>query len=73
LGRRDLAIDFFSRSLELRDDRIVREALARTCEHHFQDLSDASMETVRRIGEEDDSVQRQPAADSPIDSERGRG
>ena len=72
LGRRDMAIDFFSRSLELRDDRDVRQALAQTCEHHFHDLSDASLETVRRAGT-DDSVQRQPAADSPIDSERGRG
>ena len=44
LGRTDLAIDFLSRSLELRDDRIVRQYLAQTCADHYQELSSASME-----------------------------
>lgn len=48
LGRTDLAIDFLSRSLELRDDRIVRQYLAQTCADHYHDLSSASMEAVRR-------------------------
>jgi tetratricopeptide (TPR) repeat protein len=48
LGRHDLAIDFLSRSLELRDDRIVRKNLAQTCAEHFRELSDASMEAMRQ-------------------------
>jgi len=42
-GRHDLAIEFLSRSLELRDDRGVRLSLAQTCARHFRELSEASM------------------------------
>jgi len=45
-GRHDLAIEFLSRSLELRDDGGVRSLLAETCARHFRELSEASMRTV---------------------------